>query len=422
MDMFWYIAGGMVVLAVGFLLPPLLRRNPSTTMAQANAEITVFRQRQRELREDLQRGALDPATYQAAEQELQSAVLDAGQHFQTAAPIPHRHRLLALALLILIPGFAIGLYRSLGSHDEVVAIALQEAEAQRQSVELRTGIERLEVQLAKHPDDKKMWHMLGRAQLELKDYAKAYIALGKAEALDAGDKEIVLDKVVALAGMRDPSNATEQMSLIDRVLKIDPDSQRGLWIGSLVMLEQGRNDLARDYLQRLLRLLPADDKNTELIRRQLAALEQAPAEGDVAGEPEPGNASATGNASTAGVLDSAHITVNVRIDPAIATRVAADDTVFVFARARTGPRMPLAVERIRVQDLPKAIVLDDGKAMDPALRLGMFPDIMVGARISRSGQPEGGAGDYEGFAAQPIHLTAATNTAAVDVVIGTAHQ
>ena len=62
------------------------------------------------------------------------------------------------------------------------------------------------------------------------------------------------------------------------------------------------------------------------------------------------------------------------------------DTVFIVARAAQGPRMPLAILRLRVSDLPARCTLDDNSAMDPALRLSRFQEVVVTARISRGGE------------------------------------
>jgi cytochrome c-type biogenesis protein CcmH len=88
--------------------------------------------------------------------------------------------------------------------------------------------------------------------------------------------------------------------------------------------------------------------------------------------------------------------VRVGLAPALAGKVSPDDSVFVFARARSGPSIPLAVKRLRVADLPAVITLSDADAMQPSLKLSSHEDIQVMARISRSGQPT--QGEWRGMA------------------------
>jgi cytochrome c-type biogenesis protein CcmH len=86
----------------------------------------------------------------------------------------------------------------------------------------------------------------------------------------------------------------------------------------------------------------------------------------------------------------------VRLSPALAQQAAPTDTVFIFARAAEGPRMPLAILRSQVKDLPLAFTLDDSTAMSPAMRLSLHPKVVVSARISKSGQAVPAAGDLQG--------------------------
>jgi cytochrome c-type biogenesis protein CcmH len=89
----------------------------------------------------------------------------------------------------------------------------------------------------------------------------------------------------------------------------------------------------------------------------------------------------------------------VQIAPALAARVAPGDTLFVFARAAQGPRMPLAILR-RTADLQGLdFSLDDSMAMAPELRLSGFARVVIGARISRSGQATPQPGDLVGQSA-----------------------
>ena len=86
----------------------------------------------------------------------------------------------------------------------------------------------------------------------------------------------------------------------------------------------------------------------------------------------------------------------VRLSAALSAKVAPGDTVFVFARAAQGPRMPLAIIKRTVADLPLAFSLDDSSAMSPEFKLSSFPSVVIGARISRSGDAMPRSGDLVG--------------------------
>ena len=109
-------------------------------------------------------------------------------------------------------------------------------------------------------------------------------------------------------------------------------------------------------------------------------------------------AAAAGAATTANAGDTA-IGGRVSLDPKLRDRVSADDTLFVFARAVNGPRMPLAVLRTTAGELPRNFTLDDSMAMAPAARLSGAGDVVVEARISKSGSATPSPGDLQGKSA-----------------------
>jgi cytochrome c-type biogenesis protein CcmH len=106
-----------------------------------------------------------------------------------------------------------------------------------------------------------------------------------------------------------------------------------------------------------------------------------------AAAPAPAKAAVTGDASVSGT---------VKLAPALKGAASPTDTVFVFARAAQGPRMPLAILRKQVKDLPLTFKLDDSLSMNPAMKISNFKDVVVGARISKSGNAMPQSGDLQG--------------------------
>jgi cytochrome c-type biogenesis protein CcmH len=88
---------------------------------------------------------------------------------------------------------------------------------------------------------------------------------------------------------------------------------------------------------------------------------------------------------------------NIKLDPKLAKSAKPTDTIFIFARAAQGPRMPLAVFKAKVSDLPLKFHLDDSMAMQPGMNLSHFDQVVVGARISLTGEPMPQKGDLEGL-------------------------
>ena len=101
------------------------------------------------------------------------------------------------------------------------------------------------------------------------------------------------------------------------------------------------------------------------------------------------------------------IDVKVNLDSALLKEASPEDTVFIFARASEGPRMPLAIVRKQVKDLPVKVTLDDSTAMSPAMRLSKFKKVVISARVSKSGDATPRSGDLSGSSAdiQPGEVT-----------------
>lgn len=109
---------------------------------------------------------------------------------------------------------------------------------------------------------------------------------------------------------------------------------------------------------------------------------------------------------------SARITVNVSIAPNLKAKVLPGDTLFVFAKAAQGPAMPLAIARLTAAELPASITLTDAMSMMPNLTLSKYSQIVLGARISKSGNAIAQSGDLQILSAavsnprtDPIQLT-----------------
>jgi cytochrome c-type biogenesis protein CcmH len=95
------------------------------------------------------------------------------------------------------------------------------------------------------------------------------------------------------------------------------------------------------------------------------------------------------------VVTAASIQVSVSLDDSLKDKVAADDVLFIMAKAVSGPPMPLAAVKLKGSDLPADVKLDDSMAMMPQLKLSGFDKVLVQARIAKGGKPIAQSGDLQ---------------------------
>jgi cytochrome c-type biogenesis protein CcmH len=269
--------------------------------------------------------------------------------------------------------------------------------------------QKLAHRLKQQPDDVEGWTMLGRSYAVMGRHADAVPAFKQALALKPDDPNLLADYADALAVVNGRNLEGEPSRLIARALEIDPDHQKALSLaGTAAFLRKDFAGALRHW-ERLAQVAPDGDFVRQIQRgideaRRLAG---AGAPAAQAQAPAPGSA-ASGAASVSGT---------VILSKQLAGKAAPDDTVFVFARAAEGSRVPLAILRKQVKDLPLRFTLDDSMAMSPAARLSGSPRVIVGARISKSGGALAQPGDLQGLSS-PVNVGASGLTIEISQVVG----
>lgn len=375
----------MVTVALGLILAPLVRRSELPGRDPQEAALSVYRQRFQELGDDLGRGSLTQAQFEEAREELETAL--AGDLPAETVP-PHTRELprnwrTALAVSIAVPILSAGGYLWLGATEELgTAMRQTEDEANRRQ-HLQEAIATIESRLRADPDLGEGWLLLGRTYLAFAEPVKATAALAQAHRLLGDNPDLLIDYARAVAMSHGGRLDGQAAELIERALKLAPEHPGALWLAAAESIHRDAKAEARGYLQRLAQQLPAGSEQERLVRVQLAQLGEG----------------------GAGAKDAVRLEVQVTLDKSLTERIGPDTTVFVFARATRGPRMPLAIARIRAQDLPATVVLDDSQAMTPEMKLSNFDEVVVGARASLSGEARAQSGDLEGYTPNAISLT-----------------
>lgn len=456
----------MAVFALAFVLPPLLRGStdaltdeaatsdkkasaasgPGTTRADAR--------KRRALENARDAGVLDQAEY-----SRKLAELDGSDAKLTSRP--KRDRTLPVVMTVLLPFAAFALYHHLGEPQALDAnkrAGNASAEARlvapgtpapapapsaggntadaTAAPNMDQAVAGLAERMRETPDDLDGWMLLGRAYKTMERFELAREAFSNALRLAPDDPDVMVEFAEASALSSESKRlGGESLLLIQRALGIEPQHQRGLWLLGISSMQAGVPSEAVAVWERLLPLVEDSARESLLGQIDSARASAGLAPRDTSKEPAatassgtatepvmPGNAPApaTNPAQSVASVDSAgaaRLIVNVDIDPALKSKIGASDVLFVYARAASGPRMPLAIQRLSAGDLPTRVVLDDSTSMMPTMKLSLMPQVVVGARISKSGQATPQSGDFETVSEPISNRSSAPLSLVIDKVV-----
>ncbi len=410
MTLFILVAALLVAGVLGYVLRPLLRGSARQRISNDDANVAVYRDQQRELEADLKAGSIDPEQYQRARLELEKRLLEDVGGASAQRPV-RRAPFFAIATGVAVPLLAIAVYLVVGNPAAIMPGAMQQAAGHEVTPEqIAAMIDRLAERMKQNPDDAEGWAMLARSYNAIGRFSEASAAFAQASKRMPQDAQLLADYADALGMAQGKSLAGEPEKLIARSLQLDPNNIKALALAGSAAFDRKDYKAASQQWERILTVAPPESQLAQSIR---PSIDEARG---LAGLPPFASAPQAAPPDTArppiAAAEGARITGVARLSPELAQKTSPDDTVFVFARAAQGPKMPLAILKKQVRDLPLSFVLDDSMAMNGEMKLSSFPSVVVSARVSKSANAVAKPGDFEGESA-PVKIGAER----VDVVI-----
>lgn len=399
MTIFWIVASLFLIGALLMLLPPLWKPRQGSAPATASGlNLAVYRDQLRESERDLAAGLIAPDQVGAARDDIRQRWLeDAAVPVAVAAARPAARRAV-IVLALLIPVGSVLTYLGLGDPrgvEPLAARAVTAPGAARHSVtpeQIEAMVVSLAERLKAQPGDAEGWMMLGRSYTALGRHRDAVSALRRANELAPGNASLLADFADVLGMAQGRRLAGEPARLVQQALDADPRHGKALSLAGSVAFEARDYVAARGYWERLIVVVPPGSDIARSVQANIAEARQLESAAPAAAAAAPAVVSAApGSASSVGG--------EVSVGPELAARIAPGDTLFIFARAAQGPRVPLAIIRRPVGAWPSAFVLDDSMAMAANLKLSGFDKVVVGARISKSGNATPQPGDITGQSA-----------------------
>lgn len=394
MTEFWLGAGLLLLAALGFLLIPILRgRGRQQEQDRTALNVALYQERVAELSAQQAAGVLDGEQLASgrdeAARELLADTEGAGEPRQG-----HLGRAVPLLAALLVPVMAVGLYLHFGAADKV-ELTREFAQAPKTMDEMTSRLERA---VQAQPDSAEGLYFLGRAYMADQRPADAAKIFERAVALAGRQPELLGQWAQALYFAADKQWSAQLQELTDEALKADPKEVTSLGLRGIAAFEGERYQEAIDYWQRLLAQLPEGDASRAALQGGIDR-----AADKLSGAPDKAAAPA---------VPPARLQVRVELATALQGKVQPSDTVFIFARAKSGPPMPLAAKRVTVGRLPIEVELSDADAMMAQMKLSDFAEVQLVARVSRAGQPT--QGEWIGQSAPMSNRTPGTQHLTID--------
>ena len=408
---FWVVCALLLVVALVIVLPSLLAKEPQADIDRQKINRAVFDKKLSELERDLNQDLIDKEQFELAKIDLQRTLID-DLEGQQPLIIKKSNKVFPIIIVLAIPTVAVLTYLKINNGLQSLSPEFQtqlQAQQQGQMSSVDQAIASLEQKLKQDPNNLDGWRMLGRSYLISEKFDAAIKAYAKANEITNGANPNVLVEYGEAKGFAAGQKFGQTLELFKKALQIDPKHERGLWYAGLAAFQLQDYKSSVMYWERLMQQVPSDQpevKNALLVylndAKQKAGIEIA--EAPKADDQTNANQSTDSKAS---------ITVNVSLSEKLKDKIVNSDTLFIYARAQQGPKMPLALVKMTAGDLPTTVTLDDSVSMIPTMTLSSMERVEVIARISKSGQAIMQSGDIYG-SVQPV-ITNKFET--VDVVI-----
>ena len=376
-------------------------------------DIPALRRKLAQLTVQHDSGALSAEAFAIERARIERELLDrvlAGSTAPASAARPSWRLVASLAVGVLAVAGAgywwtgsPGQARANASASGLQSMAQDDARQSENERKFAEAVGQLAEKLKQQPENPEGWALLARSYVRLGQLEPALAAFKQALALRADDAGVLVDYADVLAVGNGRSLQGEPSQLIQRALKLDPNHPKALSLaGAAAFDRQDYADAVR-YWEHVVSLAPPGSAYVPELQagideaRKLGGLPpRKAADASRAAAPQPATTPSAASSAASGAAIASGISGTVRLAPALASKAAPTDTVFIYARPAEGPRMPLAILRLQVKDLPATFMLDDSLAMSPAARLSSTQRVIVSARVSKSGQAAPSAGDLVG--------------------------
>ena len=399
--LFMLLALAMCLCIAAVFIWILIRQRPVRTSAsQAKLNASVYRAQISDLDFEHQSGHISAQEWQQTRDELSQRLLEDTSVGDDPGARKEKPALwTALLIGLTLPVASLSMYLWVGEPQALQAMATEPPEKAMQA-ELSGMAQTLAKKLESNPDNQEGWVMLGRSYRTLEKYDNAVSAYDRALKLSPDDG-VKLERAEVLALKAQGNFDGEPWNVIREILKKDPQQKGALLLAGSASYAHDKYADALRYWQQARKLLAADHPDVPSLEGAIATAQNKlglPVTPPTSSPQAP--AAASGAGATASVSSGAqaglNITGRISLAAALKDKASPTDMVYVYASPANGDRMPLAIFKSTVAKLPLNFTLDDSTAMLPERKLSGAGEVILKARISKSGNAIPQSGDLTG--------------------------
>lgn len=394
--LFVLIALGIALcVALVFLWVLLRERKPVTQASQAKANAKVYRDQILDLDREHDSGHISDQEWQQSRDELSLRLLEDTSAVDDPAAKAEKPAIwTAVVLAVALPLGSMGLYMWVGQPEALNPMAAKTPD-QVDPKDLAKMAQTLAEKLQAKPDNLQGWVMLGRTYRALENFDAALKAYDSALKLSADD-DLKLERIEIIAMQRQGQFEGEPWNVIREVLQRDPQHFGALLTAGSASYAEGKFADALKYWEQARKPLDANNPDLEGLENAIAAvrdrLGMPPAKSSLTASSTPSSTSSSTSVATSGL----NVTGQVNLSASLKSKASPNDVVFIYATPANGDRMPLAIFKTTVSQLPLNFTLDDSSAMTPDRKLSAAGEVMVKVRVSKSGNAMPQSGDLSG--------------------------
>lgn len=395
----------LIAIALCFVLIPLWLKPKIVADNSTDINVTLSQKKLQALEIDLTEGSISKEQYESLKNELMLNLHRDLQKSQGRKIDENKGRWLAIPLTVFLPLTALALYSVEGDLRAFEPMTQQSRLKEKPtSADINAMVEKLAQRMKENSRDSQGWIMLARSYKVLKRYPQAIEAMRKAREILGDQPDTLLQLADVIAMSNGGTLQGEPATLISKALEIDANNEMGLWLNGLANAEAGKFNEAIVSWQKFQTHYKPEDADFQEVQGLINQAKEAL--GQKMESNEMPKAATTGKS----------IRVSVNLDEKLKTTVSPEDTVFIYAQPANGGKMPLAVVKKQVNELPLEITLDDSMAMMPNMNLSSVANVQISARISHSGNAIAQAGEPIGITQVSTLIDSAVSVTINDTV------